>query len=293
MITLSPELRARLRGLRIAPRRAIVRGGIGQHSGRERGSGMEFAQYRAYEPGDEPKAIDWKLYARSDRLFVREAERESPLTVWLLLDASASMGQADEARPGFSRFDAARQLALAIAELAIGQGDRVGLLAVGDGRVDGVDAGTGPRQRDRQLLALDGLRATGSWPDERRLAPVWERARADDLVVMLGDLFDPASVGLATRLAAARREVLAIQLLTVGERDFDYRGGRRFEDPETGEVLPGDGAALRAGFLARFGAAQAALAARLDAAGIRHVRHVLDEPLDAPLRALFASGSRR
>ncbi|WP_129137207.1 DUF58 domain-containing protein [Luteimonas sp. YGD11-2] len=292
VLTLSPELRARLRGLRIAPRRVRARGGIGQHRGRERGSGMEFAQYRAYEPGDEPKAIDWKLYARSARLFVREAERESPLTVWLLLDASASMGQADESRPGFARLDAACQLALAIAELAIAQGDRIGLLVVGNDRVDGVDAGSGPRQRDRQLLVLDGVRATGAWPGSERLAPVWERIGAEDIVVLLGDLFDPASVDLATRLAAARREVLAIQLLTVGERDFDYRGGRRFEDPETGEVLPGDGAALRTGFLERFGAAQAALAARLDAAGIRHVRHVLDEPLDAPLRALFAPQGR-
>lgn len=292
MLTLSPELRARLRGLRIAPRRVLARGGIGQHRGRERGSGMEFAQYRAYEPGDEPKAIDWKLYARSDRLFVREAERESPLTVWLLLDASGSMGQADEARPGSSRFDTACQLALAITELAVAQGDRTGLLVVGNERVDGVDAGSGPRQRDRQLLMLDGARAGGAWPASERLAPVWERIGADDMVVLLGDLFDPVPVEFATRLAAARREVLAIQLLTTGERDFAYRGGRRFEDPETGEVLPGDGPALRAGFLERFGAAQAILAARLDAAGIRHVRHVLDEPLHAPLRALFAPQGR-
>lgn len=292
MITLSPELRARLRGLRIAPRRVLARGGIGQHRGRERGSGMEFAQYRGYEPGDPPKAIDWKLYARSDRLFVREAERESPLTLWLLLDASASMGQADEARPGSSRLDAARQLALAVAELAIAQADRVGLLVVGDGRVDGVAAGAGPRQRDRLMLALDRARAAGSWPDAARLAPVWERIGTDDMALLLGDLFEPASVELAVRLAAARREVLAIQLLTVGERDFDYRGGRRFEDPETGDVLPGDATALRAGFLDRFAVAQAALAARLDGAGIRHARLVLDEPLDTPLRALFADGGR-
>nr|WP_255699304.1 DUF58 domain-containing protein [Luteimonas sp. Y-2-2-4F] len=287
-------LRAALRGLRIAPRRGGARSGIGQHRGRERGAGLEFAQYRAYEPGDEPRAIDWKLYARSDRLFVREAERESPLTVWVLLDASASMGQADEDRPDWTRLDAARQFALAIAELVTGQGDRIGLLALQGGRVECVPAAAGTRQRDRLRLALADLQAQGGWPAPERLAPVWERIAPGDLAVLVGDLFDPGAAALAARLSAARREVLAIQVLTVGERDFPYRDGRRFQDPETGEWLPGDGAALRAGFLERFGAAQAQLAAGLDAAGVRHARYVLDAPLAAPLQALFAAtGSSR
>ena len=69
---------------------------------------MEFAQYRAYEPGDEPRQIDWKLYARSDKFFVREAERDSPLTAWVVLDATASMAQTDAARPGWSGINAVK-----------------------------------------------------------------------------------------------------------------------------------------------------------------------------------------
>ena len=88
-----PEVRARLPELRLGARRAVGYRGIGLHRSRSRGAGLEFAQYRAYEPGDEPRQIDWKLYARSDRFFVREAERESPLAVWLLVDASASMAR--------------------------------------------------------------------------------------------------------------------------------------------------------------------------------------------------------
>ena len=83
------DVRSRLQDLRLNARRAIGARGIGLHRSRSRGAGLEFAQYRAYEPGDEPRQIDWKLYARSDRFFVREAERESPLTAWLLVDASA------------------------------------------------------------------------------------------------------------------------------------------------------------------------------------------------------------
>ena len=110
-------------------------------------------------------------------------------------------------------------------------------------------------------------------------------------MVVLGDFLDPAVPELATRLAAARREVLAIQLLTVAERDFPFDDGRRFIDPETGEALPGDARALRAEFLARFAEAQRALQARFAEAGIRSAVHVLDEPVLRPLRALFAAGS--
>ena len=117
------DVRSRLKDLRLTSRRAVGLHGIGLHHSRSRGAGLEFAQYRAYEPGDELRQIDWKLYARSDRFFVREAERESPLAVWLLLDASASMNQADAARPQWSRLDAAKALVACVAELALRQSE--------------------------------------------------------------------------------------------------------------------------------------------------------------------------
>ena len=283
-----PELRAQLRGLRIASRRASALRGGGQHRSRDKGAGLEFSQYRGYEPGDEPRRIDWKLYARSDRFFVREAERDSPLAVWIVLDASASMAQADETRPDWSRLDAGKALAACIAEVALRQGDRVGLVALRDDALVFAPAAGGARQRDRLLFELQRVDAGGGVPDEARLRPIWERIAADDLVVVIGDFLDDAVATLATRLAGARREVLALQVLTVGERDFPFDGGRRFRDPETGEELPGDGRALRAEFLARFGEARRALQARFDGSGIRHATHVLDEPLLRPLQALFA-----
>ena len=97
------DIRARLKYLRLRARHGAGGDGLGQHASRSRGAGLEFAQYRAYEPGDEPRRIDWKLYARSDRYFVRESERDSPLTLWLIIDASASMAQADTSRPSWRR----------------------------------------------------------------------------------------------------------------------------------------------------------------------------------------------
>ena len=283
-----PDVRSRLKGLRLVTRRAVGAHGLGLHRSHARGAGLEFAQYRAYEPGDELRQIDWKLYARSDRFFVREAERESPVTIWILLDTSASMVQADRARPDWSRFDAARALSACLAELAVAQGDRFGLMALGEGGLRLVAPGSGPRQRDRLLIELTALRAGGGFIPADRLLPLWERIGPRDLVVLLSDCFDEGAVALAETLAAAGREALAIELLTAEERDFPFTGGHRFRDPETGRELPGDAGALRAGFLQRFGAARGAVHARLDAAGVRHAACYIDEPLDLPLRRLFA-----
>ena len=135
-VAIPPDVRARLRTLRLDGRRVHGGDGFGLHRSRSRGAGLEFAQYRAYEPGDEPRMVDWKLYARSDRFFVRESERDSPLTAWVLVDATASMGQADDTRPDWSRLDAARALAACVLELALRQGDRFGVAAIaGDGLV--------------------------------------------------------------------------------------------------------------------------------------------------------------
>ncbi|WP_300397453.1 DUF58 domain-containing protein [uncultured Sphingobium sp.] len=288
---LPPDVRSRLRGLRLVTRRAVGSHGIGLHQSHSRGAGLEFAQYRAYEPGDELRQIDWKLYARSDKFFVREAERESPVAVWILIDASASMGQSDAARPDYSRLDASKAIAAAIGELAMQQGDRFGLIALGDSGLRLVPPATGLRQRDRMMLELLDIAAARTFASNDQLGPVWERIGTHDLVIMLSDCFDNRAVALVEKLASAGRETLVIEMLTVAERDFPFTGGFRFRDPETGEELLADGAALRTEFLARFGAAREALHARLDATGIRHVAHVLDEPVDLPLRRLFAAQS--
>jgi uncharacterized protein (DUF58 family) len=286
---ISPQVHARLKDLRLTSRRAAGLHGLGLHHSRSRGAGLEFAQYRAYEPGDELRLVDWKLYARSDRFFVRDAERESPLAVWILIDATASMAQDDAARPGWSRLSAAKGLAACVAELALRQGDRFGMVALNDDGLRLVAPAASVRQRDRMLLELHALQATGRWPTPAQLHPLWERIGAGDLVVLLSDPFDDGATEVATRLAAARREVVAIQMLTVEERDFPFQGGHRFRDPETGAELLGDGAAMRAEFLARFAQARRDLNARLDASGIRHAEFVLDQPLDLPLRRLFGA----
>ncbi len=283
-----PDVRSRLKSLRLITRRAVGSHGLGLHQSHSRGAGLEFAQYRAYERGDELRQIDWKLYGRSDKFFVREAERESPVAVWILMDASASMGQADVGA-ALTRFDAAKALTQAVAELALQQGDRFGWMALKDQGVRLLPPATGLRQRDRLLLELLPLKPAGVFARENQLAPLWERIGAQDLVVILSDCFESGVVDLAETLAAAGREILVVEMLTEGEKAFLFGGGYRFRDPETGEELLGDGPALRTEFLRRFGEARAILHARLDAVGIRRAEHVLGQPVDLPLRRLFGA----
>lgn len=290
-LIIPPEIRSRLKRLRLSTRSDLGTRGFGMHPSRNKGSGIEFAQYRAYELGDEPRRIDWKLFARSDKFFVREAEQESPVSVWILIDASASMGQADRARPDVSRLDAAKLLALCIAELAQMQGDRFGWVTLGEDALGLAEPASGRAQVDRLQLDFARLEAGGSFPDAAVLAPLWERIGAHDLVIFLSDCFDERGIALIERLAKAGREVLAVQMLTVEERDFPFDGGYRFRDQESDDALIGDGAMLRTSFLARFAAARAALGERLDAAGIRHTAYVLDERIDQPLQAFFGRGA--
>ena len=284
-----PDVRARLKDLRLRTRLGASGDGFGQHASRSRGAGLEFAQYRAYEPGDEPRRIDWKLYARSDRYFVRESERDSPLTLWLILDATASMAQRDAVRPAWTKLDAAKTIAACAIELALRQGDRFGIVALASAGPSLIAPDAGPRHRDRCLLELERLTCGGPWPDESAVRPLWERVLPSSLVLVLSDFFDDASADLAAHFAAARREVLTVQLLSAEERDFPFSGGHRFRDSESGSERRVEAPAVRKDFLERFAAARAHLAKRFAVAGIRHAEYFLDQPPDAPLRHFFGT----
>lgn len=283
---LPPDLRTRLRRLSLAPRAAAVLVGDGAHASRNRGGAMEFAQYRAYERGDDLRRIDWKLYSRSDKFFVRDAERESPVAIWIVLDASASMAQADLARPAWTRFDAARRLTAALIEIALLQGDRFGLVVARDKGPLVLAPSGDKRQRDRIRLEISPLRPGGAPHWERDLKTLGERIAPGDLVIFITDGFDEACVAAAERLAASGRDVSFVQLLTGDERDFPFDSSLRFRDPENRAELAGDGRSLRADFLKRFGEARAALRARLESRGVRFAEHFADQDPDGPIQAL-------
>ena len=125
------------------------------------------------------------------------------------------------------------------------------------------------------------------------MRPLWERVLPSSLVLVLSDFFDDAAADLALRFAAARREVLTIQMLSADERDFPFDGGHRFVDPETGADRRVEAAAIRSDFLDRFKAARANLTRRFVASGVRHAEYFLDTAPDRPLQQFFGAVSAR
>lgn len=287
---LPAELRAQLRGVSLRSRRPPSAGALGLNASRRRGPGLEFSQHRGYEPGDEPRRIDWKLFARSDRYFVRESESEAALAVWVVLDASASLSEEDA--DGQSKWQRARQLAAALLLIAQRQNDRFGLLLVGNGRVDIGPLGSGPRHRDRCLGRLRDALPQGQWPTEPALESLFGLIGREAVVCFLGDGFEPLGERLACRLSAAGRDVRHLALSTDIECDFALRGSYRLEDPESGEALDLDADSARADFTRRFREARREQAARLAASGAVSVEHRIDQPAIRALRDLLLAGRR-
>ena len=131
----------------------------GEHRDVRPGPGVEFQQYRSYQPGDDPRRLDWKLYARSGRFYTREAEVERDVTLRLVVDASGSMAYAEE---GISKLDLARYLAAALAFLADRQGDRVALHLLTDGLVLETPASLRGSALPRILHQLEQVGAAGA-----------------------------------------------------------------------------------------------------------------------------------
>src|SRR5690606_26495722 len=125
-----------------------------------------------------------------------------------------------------------------------------------------------------------------------RLSPAWNMLSPRSLVLLLSDCFDEAVVEMAEKLATTGRDVCIVQVLMADERDFPYRGGHLFVDPENAATLLGDADALRSDYLQRFADARAELQRRCSRAGIRFATHFADAAVDAPLHALFGKQAR-
>ena len=303
---LDPHLLAATRGLALAARHLVAGVLPGLHASRQPGMAREFAQYRAYQQGDEPRHIDWKLYARSDRYFVRESEIETAVTVRMILDATASMQHADTTGPGAGRrkFDAARLLAAALAYLTQFQGDLIGLHAVGGAGIVSVPPGVQSQPFERVVRTLERLEPAGQWPaDPRPLmaactagtrAPAGPETR--EIVVVLTDGHEHGEeirAALAP-LRARRHELILLHLLGRDEIDFPFHGPVCFEDWETGATLETDADAARAAFLAGQDEHLRAWRRAWEGGGrFEYARFRLDEPLDRALRLYLSQRQRR
>ena len=231
-------LLAHTNDLNLIIRHVLAGLGHGIHAGRERGAGVEFSEYRAYTPGDEWRRIDWKLLARADRYYVREAERDSHVAVWLWLDATASM--AEPSRSGVSGLDKlwyARTVLACIAAIAQRQGDAFGLVICNGERVQFTQAARGPRQMQRVLAQLQRIEAGGTLPDSETLRASMPFVRSPSLVFAASDFLDwPSSQAEALlRLRRMRHDVRLLCLQTRAECDASFELDSIWRDPENAD----------------------------------------------------------
>ena len=293
---LDPKLQAAVADLTLVARKLVAGAMPGLHASRRPGLAREFSQYRAYQPGDEPRHIDWKLFARSDRYFLRESEIETKVAVRLVVDATASMGHTDAARGARRKFDAARQLAAAFALMAETQGDPVGLVAIHADQVTTVPIDGHRQPFARIVRALAGLEPAGAWPQAPKefTAALALNARAAggadttaELTIVITDGHEPAGeirAALAP-LRTRRNEVLWLHLVGRDERDFAYAGLVRFEEWETGRTVEAEAGVVRAAYLAAQAAEVSAWRRAWAGERFDYQRVALDEPLERVLRA--------
>lgn len=232
---LDPNVLARIDNLDLIAR-VVVDGFIsGLHKTVYLGVSTDFAEHRQYAPGDDVRRVDWRVFARTDRLYVKTFEAETNADVVIALDVSASMGYGSGE---VSKLDYARFMGASLAHLASRQRDKVGLVSFDADLVDYVPPSA--RRRDSILQTLDRARPRGRGDLTRALDHLNERLGRRGIVVVISDFYaDPADVAVALdALRVHGHDVIALHVLDPLERDLTLSAPTVLEDLETGERIP-------------------------------------------------------
>lgn len=236
---LHPRELSELGGLEFVAREVVEGFLTGLHRSPHRGFSVEFAEHRMYQPGDDLRYIDWRMFGRSDRYYVKQFEEETNLRTYLLIDTSASMDWSSS--PDLpSKLWYAKQLAACISLLLLRQGDSVGVVGFDD-KVRITAAPRGGRRHWYEILrTVSALEASGRTEAATALRDIAGRLRRRGLIILISDLLvDPESTRLALRFLRHRgHEVLVFHLMDPGEIELPSVGDARFVDPETDDELP-------------------------------------------------------
>lgn len=246
--SLDPAVLDRLSGLALVAR-AVVEGYMaGHHRSPLRGSSAEFAQHREYVAGDELRHVDWRVFARSDRLVVKEYFEETTLDCHLLLDTSESM--AFRSLP-WSKLDYARWCAAALTHLVLAQRDTIGLVLFDDEMRHKVPPGGGETQERGVLATLEAAEAGGRTGIGKVLNWVAGRLRRRGLVVVFSDFFDEPELILEglRRLVHGGHEPILFQVIDPLEKSFQIDHLVRLDGLEQAGVQKLDPKAIRAAYL--------------------------------------------
>ena len=201
-----------------------------------KGPGLEFSQYRSYQPGDDLRWLDWKMYARSDRYYIRESEVETTISVRFLIDASASMNHDDN---GVKKMDYARFLAASLAYLANLQGDSTGLYTLANGGLYSMASKSDPQHLQRLFYQLDKIEPAGKFTKAVHYKELFAGTGRKELLIFITDMYQTGGEisRLLDSLAALKHEIIVFHLMGQNELNFDFEGYGALEDLETGETI--------------------------------------------------------
>lgn len=290
---IDPAVIARLGTMELKAR-TVVEGFLsGLHRSPYRGFSVEFAEYRQYMPGDDLSTLDWKVYARSDRHYVKKFEEETNLECHLLLDVSASMAYRGGAP--MSKLEYGSVLAASLAFLMHRQRDATGLMAFDDRIRVRHPAGARRGHLHALLLTLERMTAGSTSNVVRPLQQLAEALLKRGLVVVISDLLDdPAAVVRGLRLLKSRgTDVIVFQVLDPYELTFPFTEAARFRDLESGDQVLAEPAAVRTAYLRELAGLTLTLDRGLRGAGIDYVQLDSSQPLDFALLAYLAARERR
>jgi uncharacterized protein (DUF58 family) len=288
---LDPAVVARLGTLELKAR-TVVEGFLsGLHRSPFKGFSVEFAEYRQYMPGDDLASIDWKVYARSDRHYVKKFEEETNLNCHLMLDVSGSMGYG---LPRITKFEYARCLTAALAYLMNRQRDAAGLTAFDDRIVGLLPASARPGHLNAMLVTLDRLSVGARTNVARPLHEMADRLSRRGLVILISDLLDdPAHVVRGLRHFRFRgTDVIVFHILDPDELSFPFERATRFEDLETGSEVLAVPALVRRHYLEAMEGLIAGYRRELGSVGIDYHQITTDTPLEIALLAYLSTRGR-
>lgn len=284
---LDPKVLARIDNLDLLAR-TVVDGFInGLHHSPYFGLSVDFSEHRPYTPGDDIRRIDWRVFGRTDRFYVKEYEADTNANFSILFDISRSM---DYTSHEVSKLNYGRYLAACLAYFSRQQRDRVGIVTFDTDIVDYVPASA--KHLDIVLHTIDRISARQPGALEAPLLKVAEMMRRRSILVLISDLYeDPDTVVRAlSKLRHKGNDIIVFHVLDPAEIDFPFDEAAHFEDLESGERIPVVPETLGDQYRALMNEHMTTLSDRLIANGIDYCRFVTSRPLDY---ALFEYLSRR
>ncbi|RME72525.1 MAG: DUF58 domain-containing protein [Planctomycetota bacterium] len=247
---LRPEVLVKLRRLDLIARLVVEGFVTGLHRSPFHGFSVEFAEYREYSPGDEIKHVDWKVFGRTDRYYVKVYEEETNLQAFIVLDKSASMEFRSHLAPA-SKLTYGSWVAASLAYMLLGQRDSVGLVTYDNAVRDFLPASQHPGHLKVLIKQLDAMEPGADSSMGEVLHGLAERVRRKGLFIIISDLLDdPEAIVHALRhLRYRRHEVILFHTLDPAELTFPYRDMLKLVDLEGGQEEIVDPAAIRASYL--------------------------------------------